>query len=269
MKKDDYVLGTRDDELTRLGVQHAVWRPRATDAWRRAGFTRGNRIIDVGSGPGWATLDLCDVVGAEGAVHSLERSENFIAALQTTLEQRGITNVEVARVDLDVDDIPFSSADGAWIRWVLCFVSNPREVLRKVVGSMRPGARIVIHEYFDYSTWRFAPPCAELEEFVATVMKSWRDNQGEPDIALYLPRWLEELGLEVETTNPIVDVVTADSFVWQWPMPFLRSHLGRLVELGYFTRERADEIRDAVAKAEAQSGTRLITPAVLEIIARV
>jgi hypothetical protein len=36
----DYVLCTHDEEIARLGLQHAVWRPRVLDAWRRAGITR-------------------------------------------------------------------------------------------------------------------------------------------------------------------------------------------------------------------------------------
>src|SRR6266513_624084 len=51
----DYVLGTHDDEVARLGLQHRVWRPRALDAWRRAQFTRGQTILDIGCGPGYAS----------------------------------------------------------------------------------------------------------------------------------------------------------------------------------------------------------------------
>ena len=36
----DYYLGTHDDELTRLGVQHRVWRPTVLACWRRAGAIR-------------------------------------------------------------------------------------------------------------------------------------------------------------------------------------------------------------------------------------
>src|SRR5262245_48840980 len=63
---DDYVLGTRDDEVARLLLQHRVWRPRALDAWRRAGFTTGDTIIDVGAGPGHASVDLAQIVGPAG-----------------------------------------------------------------------------------------------------------------------------------------------------------------------------------------------------------
>ena len=61
MTERDYVLGAHQAELERLGLQHAVWRPRALDAWRRAGITRGQRVLDIGAGPGYATFDLADV----------------------------------------------------------------------------------------------------------------------------------------------------------------------------------------------------------------
>src|SRR5437879_5628265 len=48
MAERDYVLGTHDDEIDRLGLQHLVWRPWMLDSWRRAGITRGTRVLDVG-----------------------------------------------------------------------------------------------------------------------------------------------------------------------------------------------------------------------------
>ena len=61
--ENDYVLGTNDEELERLGLQHRVWRPIVLDCWRRAGITFGSRVIDVGAGPGFATMDLAELVG--------------------------------------------------------------------------------------------------------------------------------------------------------------------------------------------------------------
>ena len=78
----DYVLGTHDEELLRLGLQHRVWRPRALDAWRRAGFTVGQTLIDVGCGPGYAAVDLAEIVGPSGRIIALDRSQRFLAALQ-------------------------------------------------------------------------------------------------------------------------------------------------------------------------------------------
>ena len=33
----DYVLGTHDEEIARLGLQHRVWRPMVLECWYRAG----------------------------------------------------------------------------------------------------------------------------------------------------------------------------------------------------------------------------------------
>src|SRR6516164_179843 len=47
----DYVLGTHDEEIERLGLQNRVWLSRAADAWHRAGFDHGQTLLDLGCGP--------------------------------------------------------------------------------------------------------------------------------------------------------------------------------------------------------------------------
>ena len=74
-----YVLGTHDEEIERLGLQHRVWRARMLEAWSEAGITEGSRVLDVGCGPGYATLDLAEIVGPTGTVVALERSERFLS----------------------------------------------------------------------------------------------------------------------------------------------------------------------------------------------
>src|SRR6266700_5014628 len=69
----DYVLGTHDEELMRLGLQHRVWRPVVLDCWQRAGITVGKRVLDLGAGPGYATIDLAEIVGSGGEVVALDR----------------------------------------------------------------------------------------------------------------------------------------------------------------------------------------------------
>jgi hypothetical protein len=63
---------------------------------------------------------------------------------------------------------------------------RPRELLARIAAALRPDATFVVHEYFDYGTWRASPRTPELEEFVAAVQTSWRKRGGEPDIALDL-----------------------------------------------------------------------------------
>ena len=266
-EEKEYVLGTHDEEIARLGLQHSVWRPRTLDAWRRAGFTVGQTIVDIGCGPGHASVDLAEIVGPSGKVVAVDKSARFLAALESTRRQRGLMNITRYELDLDDAALPSVREDGAWARWVFAFVKHPHELLRRAADTLKPGGVFVLHEYFDYATWRLAPRSPELEEFVQAVMKSWRDEGGEPDIALQLPSWLTELGFELRALNPMIDVVPATNFVWEWPKAFVQTGLMRLVDLGRLTPQRAQQISAAFAAREADPHTLMITPAVLEIIA--
>src|SRR5512140_1780945 len=96
----DYVLGTHEEELARLGLQHRVWRPVVLDCWQRAGLTVGKRVLDVGAGPGYATVDLAEIVGPTGEVIALERSRKFIRAMEANFRARLLTNVKTHEIDL-------------------------------------------------------------------------------------------------------------------------------------------------------------------------
>src|SRR5215467_4649361 len=96
----DYVLGTHEEELARLGLQHRVWRPVVLECWQRAGITVGKRVLDVGAGPGYAAIDLAEIVGPAGEVVALERSQNFIRAMQRMCSARSLANVKIHESDL-------------------------------------------------------------------------------------------------------------------------------------------------------------------------
>ena len=170
----DYVLGTHDDELNRLGLQHAVWRPHCSAAWERAGFTAGQTLLDVGCGPGWASFDLAQIARERGRVVAVDRSRRFLDALEAGAAARGLRNIETHERDLDEQGLPDVQADGAWARWVFAFVREPRLLLERTVGALRSGGTFVTHEYVDYRTWRLSPRSEAFEEFVREVMASWR-----------------------------------------------------------------------------------------------
>jgi len=267
LSKGDYVLGTQDVEIERLGLQHLVWRPRASDAWRRAGFTVGQHLLDVGCGPGYATLDLAAIVGASGKVTAIDHSPKFLEVLKARLDKQSVRNVETIEVDLDRGTLPRLDADGAWCRWVFAFLNNPRELLKAIHGALKPGATLVVYEYFNYSSWSLSPRQPGLAEFVQLVISSWRKSGGEPDIGLELMSWLPQEGFAIRELRPIVDVISPRDFTWQWPSTFVDVGLARLTELGYLPPHRAREIQEMFRRAESDPDTRMITPGVLEIVA--
>jgi SAM-dependent methyltransferase len=263
----DYILGTGDEEIARLGLQHVAWRSRALAAWRLAGFTVGQTLLDIGCGPGHASVDLAEIVGPGGRVLALDRSPRFLQALQAALRARRLEQVSVHELDLEDADLPRAEADGAWCRWILAFLKWPRKLLARVAAALRPGAALVVHEYFDYGTWRVTPRSREIEDFVAVVMESWRADGGEPDIGLDIPQWLVELGFELRSVRPVVDIVSPSDFIWQWPKTFFHNGLRRLVEVGQLTPERAWLMSKAFAECETTPNAMMVTPGVVEIVA--
>ena len=264
----DYILGTHDEEIARLGVQHRAWRPSALAAWKTAGIASGQVVLDVGCGPGYATLDLAELTGPSGKVLAVDKSEKFLNALDAQCRTRRIQNITTHRADLDMYEFAGVNADAAWCRWVFAFVTRPKDLLARLTKALRPGGVIVVHEYFHYATWQTIPSCPELEEFVRAVMTSWRHAGGEPDIGLSLPPWFEEMGFEVRSTQPILEIVQKDHPKWGWMRAFADVGRQRLVDLGFLTAARADAIWQAFQKIETAPRSRMISPAVLEIVAQ-
>ena len=263
----DYLLGTHDAEIARLGLQHRVWRPRVLDAWRRAGITVGTKVIDAGSGPGWASIDLAEIVGPNGRVDALERSDRFLAFLNQVAKERRLDNIRTHALDLVSDPLPVSGADAFWVRWVLAFVAEPLTVLRKLADALRPGGVAIIHEYLDYATWSFAPPIASHEEFREFVIKDWRATGGEPDIARSFPALLPQVGLRVRELRPIVDVISPANYVWHWPASFVDTYPEHLAEEGKVDAAWAERVKAEFHAAERDPNTVMVTPMVLEVIA--
>ncbi len=263
----DYVLGTHDEEIGRLGLQHEVWRERTHAAWHRAGFAAGMRLLDVGAGPGFATVDLARLAGPGGGVVAVERSARYAAAARERCVAAGQANVTLHELDLMADPLPGGPFDGAWCRWVACFVASPATLVKKIAGALKPGGRAVFHEYADYESWRLFPRGEAHREFVAAVMKSWRASGGEPDIALQLPALLADAGLEIASAAPLLWCTRPGDPVWRWPAAFIEVNVARLRELGFLDAALAARIRDEFVAATADPRSLMLTPMVLEIVA--
>src|SRR5262245_4289382 len=86
----DYVLGTHDEEIARLALQHRVWREHVLEGWRIAGIGPGQRVLDVGSGPGFVSVDLAQTVGPAGRVLGIERSGRFVEHARALASAKGL-----------------------------------------------------------------------------------------------------------------------------------------------------------------------------------
>ena len=263
----DYILGTHEEEISRLGLQHDVWRPVVLDCWKRAGITAGKRVLDVGAGPGYATVDLANIVGPTGGVVAVERSSNFVNALREMIRGNSLTNVRIHEIDLMTDDLPAGDYNFAWCRWVVSFVNDPPVLIQKLGRVMPKGSLSIFHEYGHYETWRFFPRLPMQERFREHVIATWRESGGDPDGAAPLPELLSRNGFMMRSARPHIFCLRPDDYMWQWPATFIETYLERLIEMGRIDQKFAEQVRADLASAERNRNSFMVTPLVLEIIA--
>jgi SAM-dependent methyltransferase len=263
----DYVLGTHDEELERLGLQHRVWRPHVLECWAKAGVTVAKKVIDVGAGPGFAARDLAEIVGPSGAVAAVERSRKFVSALRQTAQARRLANTQIYERDLMTDELPGEQYDFSWCRWVAAFVSEPALLLKKISKALRPGGVAIFHEYGHYETWRYYPAQPHHERFRQHVIDTWRESGGEPDAAPIIIGLLRESGFTIRWVKPLIFCIRPSDYMWQWPAGFIDVYLPRLRETGAIDAAFEDAVRDEMKQVESRKDVVMITPLVLEIVA--
>jgi len=265
----DYILGTDEAELARLGTQHAAWRARVDALWSAAGFRAGDALLDAGCGPGFAALDLATVVGPRGRVIACDRSARFVERVEREGERLGLAQLEPRLGELAELDLEPASLDGAWARWVFAWLADPRPVLATIARALRPGATLAVIEYADWATLRLVPESAAFDRAVDACMRSWPAGGADVDVARRLPAMAAEAGLELVSFEPVARAGRPGSLVWRWPADFFAGYLPRLVERGLLTEAERAACMDELARREADPGaTHVMTPLVVEMLFR-
>ena len=98
-----------------------------------AGVRAGQRVLDVGAGPGALTAELVRRVGADG-VSAVEPSAPFVEALRA--RNPGVTVVQASAEQLPFEDDTF---DAALAQLVVHFMTDPVAGLREMRRVTRPG----------------------------------------------------------------------------------------------------------------------------------
>lgn len=266
-EQDAYLLGTGAAELSRLGYQHQVWQDVTERLWAAAGFGFGQTLLDLGCGPGFTTLELARLTGSAGRVHAIDASARFIAHLKHSLEAGG-GHVDARTGDVHALDLPAASVDGAFARWLLCFVADPARVCAEVARVLRPGGVFVAWDYYNYLAVRVYPERAPIRRMFEAYRESTLRSGGSYDIGERLPGMLLATGFRIEQLLPINRVARPGSPTWRWVALFNANYVPKLVESGLLSADEAQEVQAAWRAAEQDPASFFFTPPMLGIVAR-
>ncbi len=173
-------LGHAAAELQRLTVQAQALRPITERLLRDAGITRGMRVLDLGCGAGDVSLLLAELVGRDGSVVAIDRSETAVATARDRLRRMGVANVTLHHASIGdfVDDDGFDLAIG---RYVLIFQAVPAQFIADVARLVRPGGIVAFHEIDEFSGGSSVPLVPVWDQITNVVMGSHapdRNNAG-------------------------------------------------------------------------------------------
>lgn len=267
MSEDNaYILGTDNQELYRLGLQHQVWASEAQKGWHLAQFNAGQTILDLGSGPGFCSKELAFIAGEKGKVIAVDRSAHYIKYLQELAKFHHL-NIDAIEADFNEMTLAPNSIDRMYCRWALAWLPDTKPVLQKVLDALKPGGKMVIHEYYNWSTHQTEPSLPGLTKAIGAALKSFKDSDSEIDIGKELPGILTGLGMKIDNIRLMTKLGRPDNAVWQWPKSFYESYFPRLVDIGYLQPEEVTQALEDLKVIEQNPITTLSCPMMVEVIA--
>jgi len=106
----------------------------------------GGAAVDIGSGPGYWTIPMAELLGPLGRVYAVDLSEEMLEALRTRLEKYPKLDVQVLRSSEDRLPLPARSVDFAFLACVLHELDGPG-TLREAARVLRPGGALGVVEW--------------------------------------------------------------------------------------------------------------------------
>ncbi len=264
----EYVLGTHDAELTRLGLQHRLWSELTFSCWNRCGIRTGSVVLDVGSGPGYTAFDLVPLVGPTGRVIAVDESERFIEYVRSRASTLGVANIETQVQDVQELNIPARSVDVAYARWVLCFVPRPEAVVAGVARALKPGGVFAVQDYINWGALTLSPKSDAFLRVIPNVGKSWSMHGGDWQVGQRLPALMAAAGFDIEEIRPLQRIARPGDPLWDWPTSFFNNFIPMLVEQGLVAEEDWRWLQDEWAERTKDPNAMFWTPSMVEIIAR-
>ena len=111
------------------------------------GITPGMVVADVGAGTGYMTMRLARRVGPNGKVYASDLQPAMLQIIRDKARQQQLSNVEIVQGAEEDAKLPDNAIDLALLIDVYHEFWLPREMLRSIRRSLKPGGQLILVEY--------------------------------------------------------------------------------------------------------------------------
>jgi SAM-dependent methyltransferase len=217
----------------------------------------GDRVLDVGCGPGTITADLAALADRVTAV---EVTADALDLARAEIDRRGVGNVDFAVTDVHALDLPDDAFDVVHAHQVLQHVADPVQALREMRRVCRPGGIVAVRDS-DYAAFTWYPELPGLADWQSLYRRTARANGGEPDAGRRLLSWARAAGFTDITATASVWCFADDTDRSWWGGLWADRVLGSaFAELADATEVDRQRIADAWQQWGADPDGWLIIP---------
>jgi SAM-dependent methyltransferase len=106
----------------------------------------GERILEVGPGTGYYTLDVAESIKPDGDLDILDLQQEMLDHTMRRAAERGLVNVTPTRSDATALPYEDGTFDAAFLVTVLGEIPDQETALRELARVLRPGGRLIVGE---------------------------------------------------------------------------------------------------------------------------
>ena len=112
-------------------------------------------VLELGSGPGFWTLPLAELVGPGGQVIALDASQEMLKSL---IERCPPSQVSTLQGELPTIELPSASVDFIWAAFIYHEVENPEKLALEMRRVLRENGRAAVLEWRPEAHGQSGPP---------------------------------------------------------------------------------------------------------------
>jgi ubiquinone/menaquinone biosynthesis C-methylase UbiE len=109
---------------------------------------QGERVLEIGPGTGYYTLDIAEWIGPTGTVEIFDLQREFLDHTLERAQQRGVVNVNATQGDATELPYDLESMDAVVLTAVLGEIPDRAAALGQIERVLGPGGRLVVGELF-------------------------------------------------------------------------------------------------------------------------
>jgi len=201
-----------------------------------------DKIIDLGSGPGYLSFEISKLLNMEGKIFCVDNSNKFIEYIK----EKNFKNIKAVNLDLRTglrEYFQNEQIDKIFCRWVLMFNDNTEKIIEDIYAILKEGGKFISIEYFNFQQIDIFPRSSIFNKIYENVENLLVNSGGNPNIGSKIYKILEEKGFRNIEKYPVNRTGKVNSPLWKWLERTNENHIN-LVKANLITQRELDQYKE-------------------------